>query len=109
MNSLSIRVQPRRLTTCRAISEPPDAYWRVIVTSGFTADEDCVGDLRRLREQVGTRSWASPSGPFAEGRVLLCARPDVAELLAARDPFLRDQPFEHELTRRHHRGGILRS
>src|SRR5213593_3984751 len=105
MNSLSIRVQPRRPTTRRAISDPPDAYWRVIVTSGFTADEGCVGDLRRLREQVGTCSWAA--GPFSERGFLLSTRPHVAELLAARDPLLGHEPFEHELARRDHRRGIL--
>src|SRR5436309_12306613 len=62
---------------------------------------------RGLREQVGTRSWAPSGGPFSEGRFLLCTRPHVAELLAARDPLLGHEPFEYELACRDHRGGIF--
>src|SRR2546426_12690298 len=86
MNSLSIRVQSRRPTTSRAISDPPDAYWRVIVTSGFTADGGCVGDLRYSASEcrpgwsmatpdyegdyvirLGPAPGPPPAGPFQKG------------------------------------------
>src|SRR5256712_7663009 len=54
-----------------------------------------------LRKEV----W-SGAGPF-EWRLRFTARPDIAELLAARDAFFSDQPFEHQFARRNHRGGIL--
>src|SRR6266566_969656 len=71
MNSLSIRVQPKRPTTSRAISDPPDAYWRVIVTSGFTADEGCVGDLRCSASECRP-GWAPGSRGVQDQRL---ARP----------------------------------
>src|SRR5213083_2792535 len=88
---------PRRRKKATARSTRPK-------TSSPMATPGCE---RGLREEVGTRSWAAPGGPFSEWRFLLRPRPHVAELFAARDALLGDEPFEHQLTGRHHRGGIF--
>src|SRR5438876_7722932 len=88
---------PRRRKKATARSTRPK-------TSSPMATPGCE---RGLREQVGTRSWAPSGGPLSERRFLLRPRADVAQLFAARDALLGDEPFEHQLAGRHHRGGIF--
>src|SRR2546426_10118779 len=83
---------PRRRKKATARSTRP-------MTSSPMATPGCE---RRLREEVGSRSWT-----FREWRLLFAARPNVAELLAAGDTFFSDEAFEHQLTRRHDRRRIL--
>src|SRR5437660_738487 len=57
--------------------------------------------------QASGEEVRSPSGLAVPRPLRLGAGPHVAELFRARDPLFGDQALEHQLARRHHRGGVL--
>src|SRR5262245_27428261 len=118
-NSLSITVQPSCVATSWAMSEPPEAYWRVIVMRGGAMTSN-----RTAPSAVGYRQSANePSRkPNAESRRrcsseqvrprprpglsiarTLRLRPDprISQIFGAGNAARRYQPLEHQLAGGH--------